>query len=282
VLLPKIPTTVLTHCGISGLLNHVKFSLCPHGKFKNMIDNELLYLESKKRGYAADENEIALQFNEVQAQFQTEQDFQSALEGMDYTESSFKSAVERRITLEKLIDNDIAPGINVSDESSRSYYEENPEFFVQPKQVRASHILIVVEDQNSEEQKKEAMQKIELVQQKLRAGGDFAALAREYSEGPSNTQGGDLGFFQRGQMVPPFEEAAFSMEIDELSDIVQTRFGYHLIKVTDIQDEVAVPYEYAKNSIDQYLVQNLILSEVDALIALLKDKAKIERYLENM
>ena len=77
----------------------------------------------------------------------------------------------------------------------------------------------MVEDQSSEEQKREAHQKIELVQQKLSEGGDFAALAKEYSEGPSNAQGGDLGFFQRGQMVPPFEEAAFSMEIDELSDI---------------------------------------------------------------
>ena len=249
---------------------------------ENMIDNELLYSESKKRGYAADENEVDEQLQEVQAQFQSEQDFQTALQEMDYTESTFKSAVERRITLEKLIDNDIAPGITVSDEASRSYYEENPEHFMQPKQVRASHILVMAEGQSSEEQKNEALQKIELVQQKLVEGEDFAALAREYSEGPSNVQGGDLGFFQRGQMVPPFEDAAFSMEIGEVSPVVQTRFGYHLIKVTDIRDEVVVPYEYAKSGIDQYLMQNLILNEVDALIAVLKDKAHIERYPENM
>jgi peptidyl-prolyl cis-trans isomerase C len=67
-----------------------------------------------------------------------------------------------------------------------------------------------------------------------------------------------------------------------VSGVVETRFGYHLIKVTGIQDEVAVPYEYAESGIDQYLMQNLILSEVDALIAVLKDKADIVRYPENM
>ena len=249
---------------------------------ENLIDNELLFEESKRRGYAADEREINSQFDEVQAQFTTEQEFRAALEEMNYTAVAFKDAVERRITLEKLIESDIAPDITVSDEESRLYYEDNPEYFVQPKQVSASHILIMVEDQNNEQQKQEALLKIKLVQQKLRDGGDFAALAIEYSEGPSSAQGGDLGFFQSGQMVPPFEEAAFSMKVGEVSDIVETRFGYHLIKVTDIRAEVSIPYEHAKNSIDKYLTQNLIMNEIEALLTVLKDEAELERYPENM
>jgi len=249
---------------------------------ENLIDNELLFEESKRRGYAADEREINSQFDEVQAQFTTEQEFRAALEKMNYTAVAFKDAVERRITLEKLIESDIAPDITVSDEESRLYYEDNPEYFVQPKQVSASHILIMVEDQNNEQQKQEALEKIKLVQQKLRDGEDFAALAIECSEGPSSAQGGDLGFFQSGQMVPPFEEAAFSMKVGEVSDIVETRFGYHLIKVTDIRAEVSIPYEHAKNSIDKYLTQNLIMNEIEALLTVLKDEAELERYPENM
>ena len=249
---------------------------------ENLIDNELLFEESERRGYAADEKEIKSQFDEVQAQFPTEQEFRAALEDMNYTAGTFKDVVERRMTLEKLIENDIAPGITVSDEESRLYYEDNPEYFVKPKQVRASHILILVEDQNNEQQKQVALEKIKLVQQKLRNGGDFAVLAIEYSEGPSSAQGGDLGFFQSGQMVPPFEQAAFSMKVGEVSDIVETRFGYHLIKVTDIRAEVSIPYEHAKNSIDQYLTQNLIMNEIEALMTVLKDEAVIERYPENM
>jgi peptidyl-prolyl cis-trans isomerase C len=249
---------------------------------ENLIDNELLFEESKRRGHAAGEWEINGQFDEVQAQFPTEQEFRAALEEMNYTAVTFKGAVERRITLEKLIENDIAPGITVSDDESRLYYENNPEYFIQPKQVRASHILIMVEDQNNDQQKQEAHEKIELVQQKLRDGGDFAALAIEYSEGPSSAQGGELGFFQSGQMVPPFEEAAFSMKVGEVSDIVETRFGYHLIKVTDIRTEVSIPYEHAKSSIDQYLTQNLIMNQIEALVTVLKDEAEIERYPEKM
>jgi len=214
---------------------------------EDLIDNELLFQESRKRGY-----------------------------------DTFKNAIERRIILMKLIDNDIVPGVTVSEEESRQYYESNPEYFVQPEQVRASHILIIVEDQNNDQQKQEALEKIKNIQQKLQDGEDFAALAREYSEGPSSAQGGDLGFFQRGQMVKPFEEAAFAMEAGEVSDIVETTFGYHLIVVTDIRAEVTIPYEYAKNSIDQYIEQNKVMVEIEVLVNDLREGAEIERYPENV
>jgi len=249
---------------------------------EDLIDNELLFQESRKRGYDAEDQEIDEQFERVLAQFPDEQAFKSALEEAHYTESTFKNAIERRIILMKLIDNDIVPGVTVSEEESRQYYESNPEYFVQPEQVRASHILIIVEDQNNDQQKQEALEKIKNIQQKLQDGEDFAALAREYSEGPSSAQGGDLGFFQRGQMVKPFEEAAFAMEAGEVSDIVETTFGYHLIVVTDIRAEVTIPYEYAKNSIDQYIEQNKVMVEIEVLVNDLREGAEIERYPENV
>jgi len=249
---------------------------------ESLIDNQLLFQVSIKRGYGADEQEVKERFEAVKAQFQSEKEFMTALEEMQYTEGTFKDAVERRVTLEKLIDNDIVPKVTVSDEESRQYYEGNPEQFVQPEQVRARHILIIVEDWGNEQQKMQALEEIKTVQQKLKAGEDFAALAREYSEGPSNVQGGDLGFFGRGEMVEPFEVAAFSMKIGEVSDIVETRFGYHLIEVTDIRTEVVIPYEYAKDSIDQYIAQNKVIGEIEALVKILKDEAEIERFPENM
>ncbi len=104
-------------------------------------------------------------------------------------------------------------------------------------QVKASHILIKVDAKTDEAKKTEARKKIEEVQQKLKDGGDFAALAKEYSEGPSNVKGGDLGYFGRGQMAKPFEDAAFALTPNEVSDVVETRFGYHLIKVYDNETE---------------------------------------------
>jgi peptidyl-prolyl cis-trans isomerase C len=249
---------------------------------ENLIDNQLLFQESRKRGYSADELTVEKRYQEVRDQFSNDEDFAAALGQMQYTEKSFKEAVERRLVLETLIENDIAAGITVSDEEALQYYEKNPAQFVQPKQIRARHILIIVKDQNDEQQKKEAFEKITMVQQKLKDGEDFAALAKEFSEGPSNEQGGDLGFFQPGQMVKPFEDAAFALEVGEVSDVVETRFGYHLIEVTDIRPEVSVPFEYAKGSIVQFMQQNLIMEKIEALVVTLKDGAVIERYPENM
>jgi peptidyl-prolyl cis-trans isomerase C len=249
---------------------------------RSLIDNELLFQEGKMRGHSAEKEKVAEQYDAIQNRFPGEQEFRTALEEMHYTESSFREAIERRFIIEELIDGDIAASITVSDDEARRYYENNQDQFAQPKQVRARHILISVEEGGTEEQKQDALRKIKDLQRKLKDGEDFAALASTHSEGPSSAQGGDLGFFQRGQMVKPFEDAAFSMEVGEISDVVETRFGFHLILVTDIQDETTVPYEYAKSSIEQYLMQNRVMSEVESLVNRLKDEATIERYQENM
>ena len=109
-----------------------------------------------------------------------------------------------------------------------------------PEQVRASHILISTKpiDPNADpnQAKAQAKDKAEELLKKVKDGADFAALAKENSDCPSNAQGGDLGLFPRGQMVKPFEDAAFALKVGEISDLVETQFGYHIIKVTEHQD----------------------------------------------
>ena len=148
--------------------------------------------------------------------------------------------------------------------------------FKQPAQVKASHILIKVEPTADDAAKAAARKKIEEVRQKLTDGGDFAELAKEYSEGPSGPKGGDLGFFRRGQMVKPFEDAAFSMKINEVSAPVETRFGYHLIEVTDIKPEQTLAYADVKDKIAQRLKQEKIQEAAKVYVE--KD-AKIEKLL---
>jgi peptidyl-prolyl cis-trans isomerase C len=121
--------------------------------------------------------------------------------------------------------------------------------------VRASHILIKADPQADESQKAAARKKIKEIQNKLSKGEDFTALAREYSEGPSGTKGGDLGYFSRGQMVKPFEDAAFTSAPGQVSDIVETRLGYHLIKVTEKKPETIVAYADIKDQLQEYLKQ---------------------------
>ncbi len=132
--------------------------------------------------------------------------------------------------------NDFAGEVVISDEEVESYYEENIDVYQQERQVKARHILFKFDAETPEEEEEKVRERALSVLEKARAGEDFADLAKEYSEGPTNEQGGDLGYFSSGQMVKPFDDAAFGMEKGEISDLVKTQFGYHIIKVEDIKD----------------------------------------------
>jgi peptidyl-prolyl cis-trans isomerase C len=199
---------------------------------------------------------------------------------MNLTEASIKEKLERDLTLKKLIDDEVAPGVKLSDIEIRAFYDNNPEAFKQPERVKASHILIKVDPQADASQKAEAKKKIDLVQAKLQKGEDFGALAKEYSDGPSGPEGGDLGYFTRGQMVKPFEDAAFAMKPGEVSGVVETKFGYHLIKVTDRKPETTMSYDEVKARLEEFLKQRKIQEEINVYVKRLEEKAKIERFVQ--
>jgi peptidyl-prolyl cis-trans isomerase C len=135
-------------------------------------------------------------------------------------------------------------------------------------------------DQGATEEKKvEARKKIKEVQEKVKKGEDFAELAKTYSEGPSAPRGGDLGLFGRGQMVKPFEDAAFSLKPNETSDIVETKFGYHLIKVVDKQPAKKIAYADVKDRINKHLKDQKLRTDRQLYFDKLKKDAKIEKFL---
>lgn len=125
------------------------------------------------------------------------------------------------------------PGLNIPSQRVEDYYQAHREEYDQPEEVQASHILIRVNANATEEEKLTAKLKLENVKSEIDKGKSFSEMAKEYSDDPgSATQGGDLGYFRRGAMVPPFEEAAFALKPGGLSEVVETAFGFHLIKVT--------------------------------------------------
>jgi peptidyl-prolyl cis-trans isomerase C len=246
---------------------------------EGLIEREVLYQESRKVGIEITEQKIGDQMAAIRNRFPDENEFKNALSRMSLTEEEMKVQIERGLAIRELIERQITRNVTVTDEESKAFYDGNPQFFKQPEQVKASHILIKAGADAGEPEKAEARKKIKEVQQKLKDGGDFAALAREYSEGPSNTSGGDLGFFRRGQMVKPFEDAAFAMEPNQVSDIVETRFGYHLIKVYEKKPEGVLAYTEVKDKLTQHLKQQKIDKEAVQYINQLKKDAKIEKFL---
>ncbi len=200
---------------------------------ENLINSELLYQESQKHGITVDEVAVNEQLRKLKERFSSEAEFKSALSKANLSEDTMKSHLKRGMAIQRFIDKQFVQKIEVSDKESKAYYDGHPDLFRQAEQVRASHILIKVDPGADESQKAEARKKMEEIQEKVQKGEDFAALAKEFSEGPSSARGGDLGYFGRGQMVKPFEEKAFALRTGEVSDIVETQFGYHLIKVMD-------------------------------------------------
>lgn len=247
---------------------------------ENLIARELLYQESQKKGIKVDQKEIEEQITALKGRFPSEVEFKNALSTANLTEADLRFQFERDVAIRKLLDDQIGGKSTVSEKESRAYYDSNLASFKKSEQVRASHILIKVDPGADEAKKAEARTKIESLQAKLKNGEDFGALAKEYSEGPSGPKGGDLGFFGRGQMVKPFEEVAFSMKPGQVSGMVETRFGYHLIMVTERTPESTLSYEEVKDRLEQYLKQQKVQEEIAAYVETLKSKAKIERFVK--
>ena len=247
---------------------------------ENLIARELLYQESQTKGIKVDQKEIEAQVTALKGRFPSEVEFKNALSTMNLTEADLRFQFERDLAIRKLLDDQIGDKVAVSEKESKAYYDNNLESFKKPEQVRASHILIKVDPEAEEAKKAEARTKIESLQAKLKNGEDFGALAKEYSEGPSGPKGGDLGFFGRGQMVKPFEEAAFSMKPGQVSGMVETRFGYHLIMVAERTPESTLSYEEVKDRLEQYLKQQKVQEAIAAYVETLQGKAKIERFVK--
>lgn len=245
----------------------------------NLIEKELLFQESQAQGIEVDPKKIQKELDNLKGRFKSEADFQKKIASMNYSEDLLKKQIKENLAIRKLIDEKIASKISVSDEEIKDYYENNQDEFKNPEKVHARHILVKSQQDASDEKKAEARKKIEEVQKKLEQGNDFSELAKEYSEGPSSKKGGDLGYFSHGQMVEKFDKAAFALEPGETSDIVETRFGYHIIKVEDKKSESMKSLDKVRDSIRENLRNEKLMQELEPYIASLKKKYPVEKNL---
>jgi peptidyl-prolyl cis-trans isomerase C len=245
-----------------------------------LINREVLLQESEKRGIKADKEAVQKGLKSVQNRFPSKEKFQEALKNLKLTQKDFERQYMQQSKIQTLLDQEIISKINIKEDDAKAYFDANSQQFDEKEQVHARHILIKVEKNADEKTKAEARKKLVGIQKKIMSGEDFAEMAKQHSQGPSNVKGGDLGYFGKGQMVKPFEEVAFKLAAGEVSDIVETRFGYHLIKVEDRKAQKKAVYADQKEKIMGKLKNERIQKEVNTFITKLRKEAKIENLIQ--
>jgi peptidyl-prolyl cis-trans isomerase C len=233
---------------------------------------------SRELSLAVDEGTVEKHYQEAVSAYASKRAYHKALEEAGLTDADLRTRIRRTLAAQKVVKEFVSPKITVTDEEVKKYYDENADAFEHDVQVHAAHILIKVSPFADDEIRKLAKKRIRAIQKKIQAGEDFAQLAKTYSEGPSKVNGGDLGYFSGAQMAPAFATAALSLKPGEVSDVVTTQFGYHLIKVYERKPAGKVPFSEAAPVLKQRFFKERLDASLQKLMENLKAKAEIERF----
>lgn len=245
---------------------------------EQLTSAELLYQEASRSKIPDLDRRVEAKVSQNRQKFKTEAELTEALNTLKMTQLDLEDFTRKEIVLSTYIAERFESKATVSDDEVKKFYDGNLNtYFKKPESVKACHILIGINDKATPDDKKKAKEKAEALLKRLQAGEDFAALAKDESTCPSASQGGDLGEFGRGEMVPQFEEAAFKLKPGEMSGVVETKFGYHIIKVTEKQDATAEKLEKVKPAIVEFLKKQKAQQELSNFINELKKQAKIEK-----
>jgi len=247
------------------------------GVLDQLIGYKVLVQETRARKVAVPDADVDARIGQIRGQFPSEAEFTQMLTQRNLTLEQVKSDARQDMAIAKLIEDEIASKVAVKPEQVTDFYAKNPDQFKQGESVRASHILISVPKGADAATKAQARDKAEQVLKEVKGGGDFAALAKQHSADPgSAAKGGDLGFFQQGQMVGPFNDAAFSLAPCAISDLVETDFGFHIIKVAEKKEGRTIPLEEVRPQVEQYLERLNRQEQTETFVNGLKAKGKIE------
>lgn len=208
---------------------------------ETLIRDQLLIIGAEKEGIKISDKEINDTFTKYKKYFNTEKEFDEQLKAQGQTVESFKENIKRQLILEKLKGKLVKKDVKFKDAELKKYYEENKQTFMDQEQVKGRHILVKKEDEAKS------------ILADLQKGGDFAALAKKHSTDGSKDAGGDLGWFQQGQMVPEFNDVAFKLKVNEFSQPVKTQFGFHIIQIIEKKEPKLKTYDESKQLIVQIL-----------------------------
>jgi peptidyl-prolyl cis-trans isomerase C len=231
-------------------------------------------------GVTVPQAEIDAQIAKIKAQFPSEEDFSKQLAQVGQSPEQLSETIKKMLQQQHWLESQIAGKTDVTDEEAKKFYEANKTEFQQPDTVKASHILFLVNKDDSQDVVNQKLEAAKAAEARAKKGEDFNKLAKELSEEPgAKESGGDLGFFPKDRMVPEFAEAAFNQKVGDISDPVRTQYGWHIIKVIDKKPAGTLPYDDVKAQLMTYLKAKKQEEAAQALLKSLRSSAQIESTL---
>jgi peptidyl-prolyl cis-trans isomerase C len=251
-----------------------------HDVLDQLIGYRLLLQETRERRTSVPEADVDAAIAELRAQVPSEEAFFETLQLRQMTLEMLRTEARQSLQVNALLESEVGAVPPVTEEEIVEFYEQNSADFRQDERVRASHILFSFPESSDAAAKEEVRARAADALNLVKTGADFAAVARQYSDDPgSRANGGDLGYFQRGQMVPPFEQAAFSLTTEQVSDLVESSFGYHIIQVTDRQAPRTIPLTEVRPEVLQFLEGRNRDLQMQAFVDSLRARSQVDIYI---
>lgn len=246
-----------------------------------LIEQELLVQAASKTEVPDVEKKVDDQIARIKGSFPDPKMFDEQLQKMGRSLDRVRTDVRQMVTVQAFVEAEFASKVKIADDQVKAFYDGHPDYFAKPAQIRASHILVSVPKDATDEVKKAKRAAIDKARERVTTGKeDFAKVASEISDCPSKAKGGDLEFFGKGQMVPEFDKAAFALKSDEISDVVTTQFGFHVIKKTGESPAEKRPLDTMKESIEKFLKKQQVDKQLAQFIETQKKAAQIETLLK--
>jgi len=245
---------------------------------RKLVVEQLLNDQAKEQGVIVTDEEVEERVTQLAGEQTPKMTLKQYLQAVQASGESipvFEARVKRQVGWDKLVESQIAGQYEVTEEEALAYFNKYPDNFSTMELVRASHIVIRAIDDNDPNSKAEARVKAEDLLKQLKAGADFAELAMDNSEDGTGLKGGDLGYFKRGDMELPFDKVAFSLPVGQLSDVVETSFGYHIVNVVDHKPSENATFEAVKVHLIAELMKNKKTELVRQYYLSLKEEADV-------
>ena len=245
-----------------------------------VIDYELISQESQKLKIKDVDEKVEEKMEGMRKKYQTEERLNNYLKKNGLTIEELRGNFKKRVYIDEYLLKEGISDPDIPEKNIKGFYDSSPKNYYREEAVKVSHILLKVDEKATLKEKEKARKKAEQLRKDIVGGKDFAEMAKEHSECNSASGGGGLGYINKGYMPEEFEKAAFSLEKGAVSEPVKTKFGYHIIKVSEKTPEGITPYEEVRDFIKKFLQEDESKEKYDAHIAELKKKAKIEILLD--